>query len=307
MVGARRSGRLVRAAAVVVGVVVVGAVVVLAVFFRRQTYSYVTHRKGGPTETRAWEAHDPPPDMRIAVVGDTGDSGRRLDEVAAAMDRVEGDDEYSALLLLGDNVYPDGDVSQLDAVVHEPFGPVLDGGTELLAILGNHDVLRGSGEEMMDLLGMDGRTWSRQVGDVLVVGLDTNDLDDAQVRWLDRTLAASDATWKLVAMHHPPYSAGYQGSSEEVRKAVAPVLERHGVQLALSGHDHDYQRSRTLDGVTYVVSGAGSGSRRTGEDDFTAVSYGQLHFVDLAVWDDRLVLRAVDDRGRVMDEVTLAP
>ena len=28
-----------------------------------------------------------------------------------------------------------------------------------------------------------------------------------------------------------------------------------------------------IDGVTYVVSGAASGTRRTGEDDFTAVAY----------------------------------
>ncbi len=106
-------------------------------------------------------------------------------------------------------------------------------------------------------------------------------------------------------MHHPPYSAGYQGSSVDVRDALAPVLERHGVQLVLSGHDHDYQRSVPIDGVTYVVSGGASGTRRTGEDDFTAVSYSWHHFVDIAVTGDQLVLRAVGQDGTVFDEVTL--
>lgn len=277
------------------------------VFFRRQTFSYLTHWKGGPSETSAWVAHDPPPDLRLAVAGDTGDSGTQLDEVAAAMDAIEGDDDYRALLLLGDNVYPDGEVDRLEETVFRPFGPVLDGDTELLAILGNHDVLRGQGDAMMERLGLEGRAWSRELGDVLLVGIDSNDLDAEQLGFLDEALGASDATWKIVALHHPPYSAGYQGSSVEVRDAVTPVLERHGVQLVLSGHDHDYQRSKVMDGVTYIVSGAGSGTRRTGEDDFTAVAYSWLHFLDLAVYPDRLVVRAVDAEERVMDEVTLEP
>lgn len=88
---------------------------------------------------------------------------------------------------------------------------------------------------------------------------------------------------------------------------MTPVLERHGVQLALSGHDHDYQRSRAMNGVTYVISGAGSGTRRTGGSEFTEVSYSRRHFLDLAVYPDRLVTRAVDFEGRVMDEFTLRP
>lgn len=289
------------------GVVVVGVVAVLMLFFRRQTFSYLTHWKGGPSRTEAWVDHSPPPDLRLAVAGDTGDSGRGLDGVAAAMDAIEGGDDYRALVLLGDNVYPDGEVERLDETVFTPFGPVLDGDTELLAILGNHDVLGGRGDEMMETLGLEGRTWSRELGEVLLVGLDTNDFDADQVEWLDETLAASDATWKLVAMHHPPYSAGYQGSSVDIRDAVAPVLERRGVQLVMSGHDHDYQRSREIEGVTYVVSGAGSGTRRTGTDDFTAVSYSWRHFLDVAVHPDRLVVRAVDAERRVMDEFTLEP
>jgi hypothetical protein len=85
------------------------------------------------------------------------------------------------------------------------------------------------------------------------------------------------------------------------------VFERFGVQLVLSGHDHDYQRSEPIGGVTYVVSGAGAGTRRTGEDDFTAVSFSWHHFVDLGIYPDRLVGRAVNQDGRVADEWELTP
>jgi hypothetical protein len=75
----------------------------------------------------------------------------------------------------------------------------------------------------------------------------------------------------------------------------------------LSGHDHDYQRSKPIDGVTYVVSGGGAGTRRTGSDDFTATSFSWHHFLDIGVFRDRLVLRAIGQNGRVADEVVLRP
>ncbi len=281
--------------------------VVLVVGFRRQTWSYLTHVKGPPARTWDWEPHRPPPPVHLAVAGDTGDSGRSLDATAAAVGAIAATEPYDALLLLGDNVYPSGDVGRLGATVFRPFAPVLGPGTALYAVLGNHDVARSDGSAQMRALGMPGRWWSQQVGNVLLVGLDSNDLTPQQLRWLDRTLAGSTATWKVVALHHPPYSAGYQGSQLQVRRDVVPVLERHGVQLVLSGHDHDYQRSVPLDGVTYVVTGAGSGTRRTGTDWFTAVSFSWRSFVDLAAYPDRMVVRAVGGDDQVADQVVLRP
>jgi len=103
-------------------------------------------------------------------------------------------------------------------------------------------------------------------------------------------------------VHHPPYSAGYQGSALDIRAAYAPIFERHGVQLVLSGHDHDYQRSEVIGGVTYVVSGGGAGTRRTSSDWFTARSFSWHHFLDVAVFPDALVVRAVNQDQRVADE-----
>lgn len=291
----------------VTGAAALVAIVVLLLFYRRQTFSYLTHLKGGPSETWAWEDHRPEPDQRIAVVGDSGEAGEPLASVVTAMERTAGSDPYDVLLLLGDLVYPDGEVDRVQDRVFAPFASILDRGADLRAILGNHDVMRGTGDEMMEALGQDGRRWSTESGDLLLVGLDSTDLDRAQLDWLDRTLAASDATWRVVAVHHPPYSAGYQGSATDVRRALAPILRRHGVQLVLSGHEHDYQRSKVMDGVTYVVTGGGSLTRRTGDDEFTAISWSWHHFVDLAVYEDRLVLRAVGGNGRVADEVVLQP
>jgi len=287
--------------------VVVAAVVVFVVY-RRQIVSYLTHWRGGPDTTWEYAEYDPRPLVHLAVAGDSGDSGRSLDATAASIAAIGSGDPYDALLLLGDLVYPSGDPDRLDATVFEPFGAVLDEGTDLLAILGNHDIKSGRDDEMLEMLGMPGRWWSRTYGPVLVVGLDSTRPDDPdQLAFLESTLSASDATWKVVAMHHAPYSAGYQGSTMAVRAAFEPVLARHGVQLVLSGHDHDYQRSVEIGGITYVVSGAASGTRRTGADAFTAVAFAFRHYLDVAVFSDHLVIRAVGADGRVADEATITP
>jgi 3',5'-cyclic AMP phosphodiesterase CpdA len=278
------------------------------VSYRRQVIAYLTHWEGSPTHTEPFVpfAAGSQPELHVAVVGDIGESGARLDATAAAMARAGTTDPYDVLLLLGDNVYPAGDPDRLGATVFEPFGPVLDSGAELLAILGNHDIKLGREDEQLDALGMPGPWWAKTIGDVLFVGLDSNQVDDVeQLAFLERTLRDSTATWKFVAVHHGPYSAGYQGSDKDVRETFVPLFERYGVQLVLSGHDHDYQRSEVMNGVTYIVTGGAATTRRTGSHDFTEESFSWHHFVDLNVFDDHLVVRAVNQDLRVADEATI--
>lgn len=298
-----RVGRVVLAIAVVVAIVAGG----MFLSYRRQVISYLTHWKGGPDVTSPYVPFDPAPTTHLVAVGDTGDSGHQLEATADAIAELsDSTTRYDALLLLGDNVYPDGDPARLAPTVFEPFATTLAQGTQLLAILGNHDVKKGHGDAQMEALGMPGRWWATRIADVLIVGLDSNQIDNpAQLQFLDESLTATDAPWRIVLLHHPPYSAGYQGSNLKARTAISPIVERHHVQLVLSGHDHDYQRSVPINGVTYVVSGAGSGTRRTGEESFTAESFSWHHFLDMSVFADRMVIRAVGQDRRVADEFVL--
>jgi 3',5'-cyclic AMP phosphodiesterase CpdA len=273
--------------------------------YHRQIVSYVSHRKGGPSATWPYTPHEPPAEFHLAVAGDVGEPGSRIDDTGTAVARVSTAEPFDALLLLGDNVYPDGNPAKLPRTVFGPFADVLREGVTLLAIIGNHDVKANWADAQMRALGMPARYWAREFDDVLIVGLDSNDLDPAQLGFLEQALATTSARWKIIAIHHPPYSAGYQGSSVDVRAKLSPVLERYGVQLVLSGHDHDYQRSIPIAGVTYVVSGAAANTRRTDDQGFTATSFSWHHFVDIAITGDHLVLRAVGQDGRVFDEAIL--
>lgn len=248
------------------------------------------------------------PDVRIAVAGDTG-TGTPAEEATALRMAAEGRQRpYDALLLLGDLIYDVGDAELVDRVVTEPFAPVLDSGAQLLPVLGNHDYGSGEQEQILTTLGVGAPWYAAQVGSVRVLVLDSNRVGDPQqTRWLKETLAAPQAvgTWTVAAMHHPAYSAGRHGSDLSVRETWGPLFADAGVPLVLAGHDHDYQRSTPQDGVTYVVSGAGAKIRPVGRQDFTAVSSATLHYLDLLVYDDRLVGRAIDQEGNLLDAFTI--
>lgn len=63
-----------------------------------------------------------------------------------------------------------------------------------------------------------------------------------QTAWLDAQLTASDAKWKIIAMHHPIFSSAPWRDAPDRREALLPIINKHGVDLVLQGHDHTYMR-----------------------------------------------------------------
>lgn len=246
------------------------------------------------------------PAARLAIAGDVGTADEQERRTAAAVAARGGSRGWDALVLLGDNIYDDGNPDRAAAAVLDPFRPVLRPGVPLLAALGNHDADSGNGTAQLDALGQPGPWFARRFGPMLFVILDSNRPNDPeQLAWLRQTLAQDDARWTVAAMHHPMHSAGYHGSDQDVRTAFAPLFRQFGVQLALAGHDHDYQRSRVIDGTTYLVSGAAAKLRPAGSNSDTVVSQSVRHFLDLSVYPDRLVVQAVDQSGTVLDGTVL--
>lgn len=128
-------------------------------------------------------------------------------------------------------------------------------------------------EELPDAL--HETVYTLRYGDVRIATLDTmGGHFAAQAAWLDDVLAASDAVWNIVAMHHPLFELverSYDDGAPERRAAFLPVLERHGVDLVLQGHDHTYGRGATFGaprtpragrrgdlGTVFVTSSAGA-------------------------------------------------
>jgi 3',5'-cyclic AMP phosphodiesterase CpdA len=262
--------------------------------------------EGGGAIASLTEAQIAGASLRLAVAGDVGHPSPELDRTVAVMLEEHGRRPFDALVLLGDNVYPEGDPAQVGEAVLEPFSPLLARGVGLSAVLGNHDVQRGEGDEVARRLGMPARWYERRFGPIQLIALDSTRHDDRdQADWLEQTLAVSDCAFRIVALHHPPYSAGWHGSSKPVRRAFEPAFRRHRVDLVLAGHEHDYQRSKPIGHTVYVVSGAATHLRATGRRRFTASAYARHHFLDMWLIDDQVVVQSVDHDRRLFDRVVL--
>jgi 3',5'-cyclic AMP phosphodiesterase CpdA len=125
---------------------------------------------------------------------------------------------------------------------------------------------------------------------------------ERQKAFLERDLAATGKRWKVAFLHRSPYGSSRHGGDERVRKNLAPIFAKHGVDLVFAGHDHVYERTVPIGGVTYVVSGGGG--RRlypAGDGRLTAFSRSAHHAVLVRVSGARLYLEALEPDGTVFD------
>jgi Calcineurin-like phosphoesterase/Purple acid Phosphatase, N-terminal domain len=64
--------------------------------------------------------------------------------------------------------------------------------------------------------------------------------------WIIHDLDSSNRLWKIVVYHQPAFSSGNGTLRNFQMRAIAEVLEDHGVNLVLNGHEHNYQRTLPL-------------------------------------------------------------
>ncbi len=234
-------------------------------------------------------------ELAFVAIGDWGREGRRSQrQVAEAMGKAAEEIASRLVLSAGDNFYPAGVTSVADPHWRRSFedvytAPALQ--TPWYVALGNHDY-RGAPQAQIDYSALSHR-WrmpsryfkigGAELGtdllDIFVMDsspiVDDGNYDEMlqqmarghverqdtarQITWLARELKASRAPWKIVMGHHPVYSGGH-GDSAELVEQVAPLLEAHGVQIYLNGHDHSLQHIRR-GRVDYICTGSGAEAR----------------------------------------------
>jgi 3',5'-cyclic AMP phosphodiesterase CpdA len=217
---------------------------------------------------------------------------------------------YDLIVAAGDNVYPNGSGRYFAKHVEQPFAGIIKDRVPFYAVLGNHDVDEGRQDQCQyPLFNMGGNNYyTIKKGDGLaeLFMLDSTDFDATQAHWLELALQASKARWKIAVFHHPIYSSGKKhGSSIGLRKQLEPLFTRNGVQIAFSGHDHIYERTKPLEGIQYFVTGAGGKTRRGDIDmksEFRQVSYDEdNHFMLIEVEDKQVSFQAISEKGTLVD------
>lgn len=152
------------------------------------------------------------------------------------------------------------------------------GHAPLMAVPGNHDSQDGLGAWMFQQLLAypangptgypPGLTYSFRYENALFLMMDAASIPvPDQQEWIRTQLASSDAVWKFLVVHFPPYNE--VEPYPEIVKSWSPLLEEYGVDMVMSGHFHYYMRTQPLKvgrvdplGVTYLMSVGTSAARK---------------------------------------------
>ncbi|MBD2295204.1 metallophosphoesterase [Anabaena sphaerica FACHB-251] len=243
--------------------------------------------------------------LRFVSVADTGTGAKGQYAVARAMNFYHQKNPYNLVILAGDNIYNNGEIEKIGAVFERPYQSLLKKDVKFHACLGNHDIRTDNGVPQVNYPGfnMTGRYYTFIRENVQFFGLDTNGNADwkNQLIWLEKELSLSKAAWKVVFGHHPIYASGAYGSNANFIKTFTPLFQKYGVQLYINGHEHHYERTRSINGTTYLICGAGAGNRPVGRSVWTEYSTSNLSFAAYDVYADRIEVSGIGTDNRVFD------
>ena len=144
--------------------------------------------------------------------------------------------------------------------------------TDFVQVFGNHEY-EGSTEgiypEAMNFV-PDKDYYSVTYGNVYVAVINIYTADGLKeaIEWIKEDAAKSDAIWKVLTMHRPPYYTNISGGSETAHEMIPALVDEAGFDVVFSGHDHAFARTEPMTGgvvdkengaVYYIVGAAESG------------------------------------------------
>lgn len=215
--------------------------------------------------------------VRFAVIGDFGSAGTPELDVANMVKSWYPD----FVVTTGDNNYPNGEANTIVANIGQYYCPFIGNPdapanqrcnsglstNRFYPSAGNHDwdspdgtlapyrnyftLPTGSGNE---------RYYEAGWGPVRLFAVDSDSREPSgitsgsvQGTWLRTRLAAATEPWKLVHLHHPPYSSGTaHGSTPDLQWPY----QAWGASAVVAGHEHIYERILRND-FPYFVNGLG--------------------------------------------------
>jgi predicted phosphodiesterase len=247
--------------------------------------------------------------VRFAVIGDSGTGGSAQLRVAQRLAEARAGFPFEFSLMLGDNLYGGEGPSDVADKFERPYKPLLDAGVKFYAALGNHD---DPNQRFYNPFNMNGEryySFKPAEGSVRFFALDSNYMDQAQVTWLEKELAASDSDWKICFFHHPLYSSGDKhGADAKLREQLEPIFLKHGVDLVLTGHEHFYERLKPQQGINYIIAGSAAKLRRgnIARSEKTAKGFDEDYaFMLMEIVGNELHFQTITDDGKTIDSGTM--
>jgi predicted phosphodiesterase len=256
--------------------------------------------------------------LTFAVMGDTGTGDEAQLAVAKQMVKQREKSPFGFVLMLGDNIYESGDRKYIKSRFEEPYKDLLDADVKFYAVLGNHDIIKGTEfQTNYQHFNMGGKRYyhfskgiESEANLIEFFALDSNDVTPAQLTWLEERLKASKARWKVAFCHHSIYSSARMHKPYlELRRQLEPLYVKYGVNVVFSGHSHCYERVKPQKGVQYFSEGAsGEIKRRTLDRKSPLFAAGEdavNSFLIVEANENEMKVEAISADGKIIDSHTI--
>ena len=213
--------------------------------------------------------------IQALVLGDLQESNNaNLEGILNAV----GIENYDLTIQTGDLVDDGGSY----ALWNNTFSMLEELPTGRLFAIGNHEQ-SGSLDPNALIYNQEGGSsyYSAQYGNVFVATIAYNSFSQQVLEQLKADAQASQATWKILVTHQPPYyTNAVAGMDASTQRAVAQAVQEAGIDVVLSGHDHSYARTEPLyngevdqeKGITYFICGS------LGEKSYSVTDNPEFHF-----------------------------
>jgi hypothetical protein len=232
----------------------------------------------------------------LVAVGDVAGRGNRHAATAALAQSLYRQHPLDGVLILGDVVYPRGELHDFYAYYEPTWGqPPLRAVT--YPVPGNHEYDQGRSDASGYFDYFNGTNqWSGRAGERdkgyysfdlgawHIVALNSSDgcrrvscaVGSPMHRWLVADLAATKQRCVLAYWHHPRFQTGATHGSNAALAPLWNALYDAGAELVLSGHDHNFQQLARLDkegrrdptrGIRSFVVGTGGAGAYPAFDD----------------------------------------
>jgi tartrate-resistant acid phosphatase type 5 len=249
--------------------------------------------------------------VRLVGMGDFGQGSQGQRDVAAAMVKMSKGAPFNLGLTFGDNFYPTGMDSPDDRRwrdwwenLYSPLGIVF------YPSLGNHEWYADNGAAAE--IAYKSPTWrfpapyyTFTAGPVQFFSVDTTEISEAEVIWLDSAIASSTSHWKVVYGHHPIFAPEKKKSGEYLPYMQArlwPLLKGR-VDAYLCGHQHAMAHMEPKDGVHFFMSGGGGGALNKVSKTSAGILFAESNFGFLTLDADatKMTIAIYDTDGKAYD------
>ena len=231
-------------------------------------YVYVVGDGANWSELHSFSTAKKDGETNFFIIGDTQEDNPEAIQAYGEAINNSGID-YDFAIQTGDFVDSGGRYSLWSGILSlftEYFSDV-----DIVQVFGNHEYEGSEGEypTAMNFV-PDSDYYSVTYGNVYVAVINVYSVEDMQeaIEWIKADAAKSDALWKVLTLHRPPYYTNPSGGSDMSHDLIPALVDEAGFDVVFSGHDHSFARTEPLTGgeidkengaVYYIVGAAESG------------------------------------------------